>query len=388
MGETINRFQGFEAEYNAGDASSRPTADLPVVSDDISRPWKDRGFYSKPQDERVEILFPDYGELIVSETDLIIATPKDVEKFDAIHEGQRKTGLMGFPWFDLVNSLDVSIALRSLFETKSWPAAVSMMDELRKKARKTANRLGILEDKILERRKALPFLDIGTGAGSTAVAMAENNDVPAVVLTLESNPVINGLAAENFLKLGVQRVIQSNANAVDQLRRMQRNGDYMLGFGYLGAFFDPPWRSAYYSGKVRVEELRDLYILSDDAMRRLLPIDIRHKLGQKKNEGRLVPEELDNDGMLTGEEVPALILSRGVAPVVSLHIPTNVGEESIRGSLDRLGALVRGNGYGLGAEVVLHRGFDGNRRLEEKQVIFYLTPNPDDLIFENQVVNF
>ena len=127
-------------------------------------------FYKMKNPDRVSIIFPDYADLIrVEGSQVKPATPQEIKLFNRIWQGHNKTGLNGIPWEDLVAENGCQISLRSLFEGKPWPVAMSMTNEIRRRAEKWLEEQGLFPSKMMH-------LDIGTGSGATAATAAADTE--------------------------------------------------------------------------------------------------------------------------------------------------------------------------------------------------------------------
>lgn len=353
-------------------------------------------FYGLSREKRVEILFggvDNYHRIMTGSAGIEIATLDFVSVFNAVHKGQNKTGLLGYPWSDLIADYDALVAKRSLFETKSYFLAADMARKVKDEAQRVARSLGIDIDAISERRRLL-YYDFCSGAGGiTAALAAQEQDrldiFPATVVAIEADQHIVSHFTHNMVGLAIQNVHTNRDNVIDYLRNSRPNGNGLLGFNGVGAFIDVPFRAAYYSSSVWVNELGDLYLLSDGGMRYLDPTDIAQKLELKKRRHAINPDDVEKDRLLNVEEIIALVFSRQVVPVIGVAVPPEmVAMESFSSAAMRIDSLL-GDDWNVGVTVCEHIGNDGERPLKEKQAVFRLQkPGDQRTLYEEETFRF
>lgn len=333
-------------------------------------------FYALSRGQRVNMLFPDYSGLIQAEgRDIKMVTPEFVRRFNLIHRGQDKTGLKNITWSTLVDpagSYRFGLAERSLFEGNSWPMAMAMTTEVRYQAQRwfESNGFELNEFKMFE---------LGTGSGAISAAAREDlsnsGQVDTKVDTVERESKILFTASENFDALGITGVRFFNLNAVDLMREMEPNGISILGYPYGLAFLELPFRSAYERTDIWINSLTDMYLLSEAGWN-YDKKTINYALKGRKQEAKIIVKDLEDDVIVNGEEVVALALQK-LAPVVAIHIPMDVTDQSLKDSASRIGANV--------ISVTL-KGKDGKRNLEEKMAIFL--ENGEEASISTKLVTF
>lgn len=344
-------------------------------------------FYERYEDvdERTLLLFPDYKQMMLATgKDLKLMSSAGLSLFNAIHKGQDKTGPFNMTFSDLLRHHDYLITMRSVFETKPGPIADEIAHSIKRRVAEYATVLGI-------HSPMFPFIELGTGAGSTTIALAKNSpDLPRLeVLTLEKEQAMHELLLHN-LRLPIpgmshyrESIKPSIHNVVDFLRNI--NGITPNEFGIYkaaGIFADPPWRAAFASKDVVCRNLREMFFISSKGELRYaddpkLLKEMLHKVEATKKLTPLKKLE-DKYELWTAEDIVAYTFAKKIAPLIAFPVPSKGFDfESIKASAKRLSAH---------AEIIRYHGNDGARELHEVMVIFHVNPqNVEPVIVESDI---
>lgn len=354
----------------------------------IFNPEKIRSdFYQRYQDvdERTLLLFPNYKEMMLATgKDLKLMSSAGLSLFNAIHKGQDKTGPFNMTFSDLLRHHDYLITMRSVFETKPGPIADAIALSIRRRVGEYARVLGV-------HSQTFPFIELGTGAGSTTIALAKNiPDLPRLeVLTLEKEQAMHELLLHN-LRLPIpdiehyrEAIKPSIHNVIDFLRNI--NGITPNEFGAYkaaGIFADPPWRAAFASKDVVCSNLREMFFISSKGELRYaddpkLLKEMLHKVEANKKLTPLKKLEEKYD-LWTAEDIVSYTFAKKIAPFIAFPVPSKGFDfESIKVSAKRLNAHV---------EIIRYHGSDGARQLHEVMVVFHANPlNTEPMIFESDI---
>lgn len=336
-------------------------------------------------DERTLLLFPDYKKMMLATgKNLKLMSSAGLNLFNAIHKGQDKTGPFNMTFSDLLRHHDYMITMRSVFETKPGPIADAIALSIRRRVGEYAKVLGVVSE-------SFPFIELGTGAGSTTIALAKN--IPGLprleVLTLEKEQAMHELLLHN-LRLPIPEIEQyremikpSIHNVVDFLRHI--NGITPKEFGRYktsGIFADPPWRAAFASKDVVCSNLREMFFISSRGELKYaddqnLLREMLQKVEANKKLTSLKKLEYKYD-LWTAEDIISWVFAKNIAPFIAFPVPSKGFDfDSIKVSAKRLNAH---------AETIRYHGNDGARQLNEVMVIFHANPlKVEPIIFESDI---